>query len=352
METLGPRRVVVASFGNHDFDFGVCRQKRARSQWIVSNMTGVEGPSLAEAAPWVVKDHAGVSVGLLAISMNWLNLPGLSTNMTNHDKLAEWTDEVKVPEIDFFLGGHEQLHQVTDRYVIAGYIFVNFCLVTFDAPQGSAVRAPTVQRCRVPAEVPATQEMREREFTGEARRIRNLIEQNTKDFDLMQRWSLEPEVCFAEALDTRKFMQQTQETAAGNLFEDAFLEAMNTMTSTDVSFVNDTEAWKIASSCFVVVLMLAQTPEPKTRSNTTNDRDLIIVLFPGIILSCSSLTGPRIQSTSPNKWQLRSVQQSFGKVGNIEDNEEERDNTPEEIYETIYVKRSTERPSAQDTTKI
>ena len=89
---------------------------------------------------------------------------------------------------------------------------------------------------------------------------------------------------------------------------------------------------KLSEPCFLVVT------EPKTRSNTTKDRDLIIVLFPGIILSCSSLTGPRIQSTSPNKWQLRSVQQSFGKVGNIEDNDEERDNTPEEIYETIYVK--------------
>ena len=88
----------------------------------------------------------------------------------------------------------------------------------------------------------------------------------------------------------------------------------------------------LSESCFLDVT------EPKTRSNTTKDRDLIIVLFPGIILSCSSLTGSRIQSTSPNKWQLRSVQQSIGKVGNIEDNDEERDNTPEEIYETIYVK--------------
>ena len=88
----------------------------------------------------------------------------------------------------------------------------------------------------------------------------------------------------------------------------------------------------LSESCFLDVT------EPKTRSNTTKDRDLIIVLFPGIILSCSSMTGPRIQSTSPNKWQLRSVQQSFGKVGNIEDNDEERDNTPKEIYETIYVK--------------
>ena len=76
---------------------------------------------------------------------------------------------------------------------------------------------------------------------------------------------------------------------------------------------------------------------PRTRSNTTNDRDLISVLFHDIILSCSCLTCPRIQTTSPNKWQIRSVQ-SFGNTGNIEDNDEERDNTPEEIHEVIYVK--------------
>ena len=111
---------------------------------------------------------------------------------------------------------------------------------------------------------------------------------------------------------------------------------MKTMPSTDVG--NETEAWKLVSSCFVVVPLLAPAPEPKTRSNTTNDRDLIIVLFHDIILSCSSLTGPRIQTTSPNKWQIRSVQQSFGNIGNIEDNDEERDNTPEEIHEAIYVK--------------
>ena len=85
----------------------------------------------------------------------------------------------------------------------------------------------------------------------------------------------------------------------------------------------------LSESCFLEVT------EPKTRSNTKKERDLITVLSPGVILSCSSLTGPRIQFTSPNKWQLRSVQQSFGKVGNIEDNDEERGNTPEEIYETM-----------------
>ena len=86
----------------------------------------------------------------------------------------------------------------------------------------------------------------------------------------------------------------------------------------------------------VIVSLL--TPIPKTRSNTTNDRDLISILFHDIILSCSCPACPRILTTSPNKWQLRSVQQSFGNIGNIEDNDEERDNTPEEIHEVIYVK--------------
>ena len=113
---------------------------------------------------------------------------------------------------------------------------------------------------------------------------------------------------------------------------------MKMMPSTDVFFGNETEAWKLVSSCFVVVPLLAPAPEPKTRSNNTNDRDLIIVLVHDIILSCSSLTGRKIQTTSPSKWQIRSVQQSFGNIGNIENIDEERDNTPEEIHEAIYVK--------------
>ena len=355
METLEHLCVDVVTLGNHDFDFGVChartltkeeclfkkegRQKRARSQWIMSNMTVVGGQPLAEAEPKAVKDHAGLSVDLMAISMNRLNLAGLCTNMTNPDKLAEWTDEVEMLEVDFFLGGHEQQNQETDRYVNAGYDYEDFCLLTVDVPHISVIQAPTVQRFRVPAEVPTTQELRERECTGNARRMLNLIDKYTKDLDEMQSRPLEPDMCLAEVLDTRKFMQRTQEPAAGNLCADAILEAMKTTLSTDVFFGNDTEACKLVSSCFdVVVLLWAPAPEPKTRSNTTNDRDLFIVIFRDIIRSCSSLTGPWIQSTSPNKWQIRSVQQSFGKLDNFEDNDEERDNTPEEIHETIYVK--------------
>ena len=88
------------------------------------------------------------------------------------------------------------------------------------------------------------------------------------------------------------------------------------------------------NSAFSSNLNRAETEQ--TRSNTTNDRDLISTLSHDIILSCSCLACPRI--LSPNKWQIRSVQQSVGNIGNIEDNDEERDNTPEEIHEVIYVK--------------
>ena len=145
------------------------RQKRARLQWIMSNMMVVGGQPLAETEPRAVNDHAGLSVGLMAISMNRLNLAGLNTNITNPDKLAEWTDVVGMPEVYFFLGGHEHKYQETDRYVNAGYDYEDFCLLTVDVPHVSVVQTPTVQRFRVPAEVPTAQELRERESTGNVR---------------------------------------------------------------------------------------------------------------------------------------------------------------------------------------
>ena len=56
----------------------------------------------------------------------------------------------------------------------------------------------------------------------------------------------------------------------------------------------------LSESCFL---------EPTTRSNTTKDRNLIIPLFPGIVVFCASQSCPWIQST----WQIRTVQQSYKK---------------------------------------
>ena len=78
---------------------------------------------------------------------------------------------------------------------------------------------------------------------------------------------------------------------------------------------------------------------PRTRSNTTIDRDLISVLFHDIILSCSCLTCPGIQTNLPKQMaDTISTAVIWKYWGNIEDNDEERDNTPEEIHEVIYVK--------------
>ena len=305
------------------------RQKRARLQWIMSNMMVVVGYPLAESEPRAVNDHAGLNVSPMDISMNRLNLAGLNTNMMNPDKLAEWTDVVRMPEVDFFLGGHEHKYQETDRYVNAGYDYEDLCLLTVDVPHVSVVQTPTVKRFRVPSEVPTAQELRERESTGNVSRMRNLSDKYTKDLDEMQNRPLEPEVCFAEVLDTRKLMQRTQEPAAGNLLADAILEAMKTTISTDVFFGNDTEACELVSSCFVVVLLWAPATEPKTRSNTTNDRDLFTAIFRDIIRSCPSQTGPWIQTKMADTISTAVI----WKIGQLRG-----DNPPEEIHEAIYVK--------------
>ena len=112
--------------------------------------------------------------------------------------------------------------------------------------------------------------------------------------------------------------------------EDVVADDRNSASSSNLNRV----ATELSDSAIVSLL----TPIPKTRSNTTNDRDLTRILFHDIILSCSCPACPRILTTSPNKRQIRSVQQSFGRIVDIEDNNEENDNTPEEIHEVIYVK--------------
>ena len=102
----------------------------------------------------------------------------------------------------------------------------------------------------------------------------------------------------------------------------------------------------LSESCFLVVT------EPKKRSNTTNDRNLSTVIFGGVIVSCSSQTGPWIQSTSPKKWQIRTVQQSYG---NWETSRTAMRSTTTRLKRSMRqstIRRSTERQSAQDTTEI
>ena len=76
----------------------------------------------------------------------------------------------------------------------------------------------------------------------------------------------------------------------------------------------------------------------RTRSNTTSDRDLDKIVFQNVTLPTACPACPRNLIISPDKRQIRSVQQSLGKIVGIEDNTEENDNMLEEIYATVYVK--------------
>ena len=303
METLELLRVDVATFGIHDLDFGVCHawtltkdeclfkkkggQKREGLQWTMNKMTEVGGQPLTEAEPKAIKDHAGLRVGLLVISMNWLNLDGLSTNMTNPDKLAEWTDEMEMPEVDFFLGGHEHLYQETDRYVKP---WVHECLISM----------PNILP-RHEIEVGPAYDTLDKIPSSEA-------------FDLVSGDANKREYkCYVEMLIARGLIDENAMIVADNKSYCGFPSALS-------------------ESC------LLEETEPKTRSNTKKDSDQITVLSPGVIPSCSSLTGPRIQSTYPSKRRIRSVQQSHEKFVGIEYNTEENDDVLDENYMTVYVK--------------
>ena len=76
----------------------------------------------------------------------------------------------------------------------------------------------------------------------------------------------------------------------------------------------------------------------RMRSNTTNAGDPEKIVFLDVILPGACPVCPRILTSSPNKRQIRSVQQSLGKFVGIEYNTEENDDMLEENYTTVYVK--------------
>ena len=108
--------------------------------------------------------------------------------------------------------------------------------------------------------------------------------------------------------------------ARGLLDKNAMIAADNTLYCLFPSAMSE--------SCFLEEI------EPKTRSNTKKDSDPSTVSFGHFIVSCASQSCPWIQST----WQIRTVQQSYGKMGIFEDTDEEHDDTPDEFNEAIYVK--------------
>ena len=91
--------------------------------------------------------------------------------------------------------------------------------------------------------------------------------------------------------------------ARGLLDKNAMIVADNTLHCGILSTLSE--------SCFLFVT------EPKKRSSTTNDRDLFSVIFGDVIVSCSSQTGPWIQSTSPKKMADTNGTAVMWKIGQL-----------------------------------
>lgn len=263
MEHLG---VHVGMPGNHDFDFGAERARelfcdpvlfggtaKARSSWVLTNITAPDGAPLAGVQRHVLIEHGGVKVGLLGLAENWLSEAGLNADT------ARWQPEVEAgraaarelrergaelvlglmhsnvvtmtpvadalrEDVDFFMGGHEHVvapgewHAGRHNWIISGWEFEEFSILRFQVPEaGQRVGPPTLQRVPVPADAALPeQDTKLQELRAFVAGYDSLVQQRLK----------EPVGRCDVELDMRKFMLRTQETAGGNLFADLCLRAM------------------------------------------------------------------------------------------------------------------------------
>jgi len=138
--TLNAAGLDYATFGNHEFDFGidVLKQRMAESTftWVVSNVVDAKtGGAIGKAKPYVVRDIGGLKVGIIglcittaAIAPAWQGqfkfvdpvaaavryLPALRREgatvivaLTHLDFAADRSLAQKLPQIDIIVGGHE-----------------------------------------------------------------------------------------------------------------------------------------------------------------------------------------------------------------------------------------------------
>ena len=137
--TLNAAGLDYATFGNHEFDFGIDVLKKRMSEstftWVVSNVLDANGKAIGKAVPYVVRQAGPLKVGIIGLCITsstiapaWKNqfrfisaaeaaaryLPILKragvnaivalTHLTFEEdrRLAE-----KFPDIDVIVGGHE-----------------------------------------------------------------------------------------------------------------------------------------------------------------------------------------------------------------------------------------------------
>jgi len=270
MEAVELLDVDVGTLGNHDFDFGVERasellmdpilfdnSKVAKSKWVLTNITSPDGSPILGCHKQLLLKHSGVSVGIIALSENWLSEAGLGANS------ARWLPEVDegraaardlrarvaeivlclvhstvcnteplaaalAEEVDFFLGGHEHIVapepiiKGQHNWLISGWEFEHFSVIRFRLPATPAAvtwrpEPPDVQRVSVPAAEPLPCGL------PGCEEIRNFVASYEADLQVRLQ---EPVGSCTVDLDCREFKLRTQETNAGNFFADICLKSL------------------------------------------------------------------------------------------------------------------------------
>jgi len=129
-----------ATFGNHEFDFGIDvlakRMSESKFQWIVSNVLDARtGKAIGNSVPYVVRDLGGLNVGLIGLCLTSAQIsPGVRDSFRFVDPMRAAAQYIPVlkrlganvivaithltfaedralaarfPQIDLVIGGHE-----------------------------------------------------------------------------------------------------------------------------------------------------------------------------------------------------------------------------------------------------
>jgi 5'-nucleotidase len=256
--TLNAAGLDLATFGNHEFDFGLEvtreRMRESRFTWVSSNVLDpVTGLPFGGAAPFVLREYGGIRVAFIglvtpetytlskgAAGLKFLDpiqaakevvararraKADLIVALTHQDMADDQQLAAAVPEIDVIAGGHEHvpLDARVGRTLIlkTGSDAVSLGRIDLTVTVGKGGR-------RVESKwelIPVTDQIPEKpEVAGLVKQYEGLM---AAQLDVVVGATSVP-------LDTRNEVVRTQESAVGNLITDVMRAAMQA----DVALIN------------------------------------------------------------------------------------------------------------------
>jgi 5'-nucleotidase len=248
--TLNAAGLDLASFGNHEFDFGAeitrQRMRESRFTWVSANVLDpASGLPFGGAVPFVLRDYGGIRVaffGLLtpdtqtlskgAAGLKFLDpiqtakavvaqarraKADLIVALTHQDMADDKQLAAAVPEIDLILGAHEHvpLDATVGRTLIlktgSDAVWLGRIDITVTAGRGGRRVQPKWELIPVTSEIPDKPEV--------AAVVKQYESRMAAQLDVIVGGTSVP-------LDTRNDVVRTQESAVGNLIADLLRAAM------------------------------------------------------------------------------------------------------------------------------